>query len=367
MTEKEIGYTEDELRAIRSEYAKGATDNQFTVFISECKRRNLVPGKHVYFQTRMTKEYDPETHTSSSIRRAIHQTGIDAFRLIAQRSGQYKGQRQPTWIYTDEKGNPNIRSTVPLPEGNTTIPRQPWAAEVSVFRTNFQEPITAVARFEAYAVYTKYDNKWNLNSMWDKRGPEQLAKCAEALALRQAFPEELGGLYLAEEIQDDVEAVSTAATVNSGGEPVHAPTPPVAPTVEHTPAVPTDAPRPNEVKTTTGLPSEVSPPVVVTQPTETMKEFIDSITPEGEVGEVLEFPTKEEKEEYVKRMRVFTRVDLPKSGVQKPAEVLKKWIIKETKIEDTKNLTKTQWLDILSKLDKAKAENRLGDFLFKGE
>jgi len=71
------------------------------------------------------------------------------------------------------------------------------------------------ARFEAYAQYfSDGDNGQKLNSTWANRGPEQLEKCAEALALRKAFPEELGGLYLQEELRDE-ETVSAVAQPES--------------------------------------------------------------------------------------------------------------------------------------------------------
>jgi hypothetical protein len=49
----------------------------------------------------------------------------------------------------------------------------------------------------------------SLNSMWTKRKRGQLAKCAEAGALRKAFPEESGGIISAEEVVDDHIKVTT--------------------------------------------------------------------------------------------------------------------------------------------------------------
>jgi hypothetical protein len=43
----------------------------------------------------------------------------------------------------------------------------------------------------------------SLNSMWTKRKRGQLSKCAEAGALRKAFPEESGGIISADEVIDD--------------------------------------------------------------------------------------------------------------------------------------------------------------------
>jgi hypothetical protein len=66
----------------------------------------------------------------------------------------------------------------------------PAAAKVVMYRTDKPRPFTAIALWTEYA-QTKKDGA--LTAMWRKRGPGQLAKCAEALAFRRAFPIEIGG------------------------------------------------------------------------------------------------------------------------------------------------------------------------------
>jgi hypothetical protein len=68
---------------------------------------------------------------------------------------------------------------------------------VGVLHADFTEPLWAVARFTSYAQTTK---DGGLNSMWAKMGDIMIAKCAESLALRKAFPFELSGLYTQEEM-----------------------------------------------------------------------------------------------------------------------------------------------------------------------
>src|SRR5437660_3273369 len=201
-----LNYTAAQLAAIRAEYAKGANDAQFENFMRECVTRNLIPGKHVYFQLRKGREWDSKSKSYIYLEKPIHITSIDALRLIAQRTGEYQGQGPITWLYLYEDKDGFISNDIPLPqEGSTSIPRRPWAARATVFRKGFAQPIQVVARFDAYSQTYKDDGQQKLTLMWEARGPEQLAKCAEALALRQAFPEELGQLYLLEELREEVE------------------------------------------------------------------------------------------------------------------------------------------------------------------
>ena len=71
----------------------------------------------------------------------------------------------------------------------------PVAARVVVTRGTQRFP--AVARYKAY-VQTKRDG--NPNSIWAQRDAEQLEKCAEALALRKAFPQDLSGIFTTDEM-----------------------------------------------------------------------------------------------------------------------------------------------------------------------
>jgi hypothetical protein len=77
-------------------------------------------------------------------------------------------------------------------------------------RQGFIEPLYAVATWASYAPH--FNGK--LSQMWQQHGALMLGKCAEMLALRKAFPMELSGLYVAEEL--DVASPQVVTPVGSG-------------------------------------------------------------------------------------------------------------------------------------------------------
>lgn len=168
MTQALVQFNPDQLRIVRETVAKGTSAEQFSLFIEVCKASGLNPfARQIYAVVRggvMTV-----------------QTSIDGYRLLAERSGKYSGQIGPEWCGDDGKWVDVWLSDKP-----------PVAARVGVLRKDFQQPVWGVAKYKSYSVTT--------NSLWQKMPDTMLAKCAEALALRRAFPSEMSGVYTKEEM-----------------------------------------------------------------------------------------------------------------------------------------------------------------------
>lgn len=350
-----IEFSPAELLALKKEHAPAATDEQFELWVADCKRRGLMPVRDVLLQTRSVEEYDQSVRAKVRRNKAYYITTIGAFRKIAEGTGKYAGQLPAKWLYLDDKNQPTIEAEVPLPEPeHPEKPRIPWAVKVALLRKDFDAPISVTARFWAYAQTTKYNDKEVLTSMWRTRGPEQLEKCCEALALRKGFPELLGGLYIAEELKAEDEPEQTPTPVT----PVAAaPTAPTVPTVNHTPATPTNEARPNEPRThsNAGVPAE---PATVTPALNPKKEEPQTITevvlknvPEEEPTEepkVVAAPVQKTDKPAAERARY-----LIERGVEK--ENLKKYALKHSGAEATNKITKEQWEALLTPLEQALA------------
>ena len=174
------------------------------VHTSNGERMVLAPRAIVeaFAQTVQRTQLDPIARQIYCIERGgkyTIQVGIDGARLVAQRSGEYAGQKPIEWTTDGKEWLDVWLSDEP-----------PKAARAAVMRKGFVEPLYAVATWDSYAPY--FNGK--LSQMWKQHGALMLGKCAEMLALRKAFPMELSGLYVSEEL--DSAAPTPTVEVGSG-------------------------------------------------------------------------------------------------------------------------------------------------------
>jgi len=166
-----LDFAPETVDLIKRTIAVDATNDELNLFLYQAKRTGLDPlARQIYFVKRAGK--------------VVIQTSIDGFRVVAERSKKYQGQTKPEWC--DENGKwfevwP--KSSVP-----------PTAARIGIYRSDFKEPLYAIAKWTSYVPQAGQD------FMWRKMPDVMILKVAEALALRKTFPQDLSGIYTDEEM-----------------------------------------------------------------------------------------------------------------------------------------------------------------------
>ena len=159
-------------------------------FLHLCQRTGLDPfARHIYLIGRFDRRAGRKVYTP--------QTGIDGYWVVAHRAaercGESLGLDDTLWCGVDGQWR-DVWLDQALPA----------AAKVRVIRNG--QPFSAVALWSEYAPVSPKTGE--LTGLWPKMPARMLAKCAESLALRKAFPNDLAGLYTAEEMAQADRAVT---------------------------------------------------------------------------------------------------------------------------------------------------------------
>lgn len=174
----------DRLQTVRNVLAPDLNDQELQLFALVAQRSGLDPfAKQIYAVKRQG--------------RVTFQTGIDGYRSVAERTGEYDGSDEPTF------GE--------MKDGH------PESATVTVYRWRNGRRVGQTAT----AWWTEFYPGDGQGHMWKKMPRNQLAKCAEALAMRKAFPYVLADIYTSEEM-DQAGAGDSAPLVAAAAQPTAA-------------------------------------------------------------------------------------------------------------------------------------------------
>lgn len=165
-------------------------DSQIDLFMHVCKTRNLDPRLKEVFAI-------PRYNSGSGKTELTIQVSIDGLRLIAERTGKYSPGSPTEFIY-NEKGD-------------------------LIGATSFVKKLTADGTWHevsATAFLSEYKPSEQKKAMfWNKMPAVMIEKCAEARALRRAFPSDFSGLYSQEEM-DQATPVDQSTTIEREATPV---------------------------------------------------------------------------------------------------------------------------------------------------
>ncbi len=166
-----LEFSSEQRALVRNAFANGATEQEFSVLMEIASSRRLNPFmKQIHFVKRWDSQAKRDVWSC--------QVSIDGLRAIAERTGNYDGQDEPEFTYNEK---------------NEII-----SAKVRVYRKDWKRPSVGIAYWEEFVQTTREGTP---TRFWKTMPHVMLAKCAEAQALRKAFPEDMSGLYTSDEMQ----------------------------------------------------------------------------------------------------------------------------------------------------------------------
>jgi len=170
-----LDFDDAQRQIIRDSFANGASDTEFALLLEVARARRLNPlMRQIHFVKRWDSGKGREVWS--------WQVSIDGLRAVAERTGLYAGQDEPEFVDG--------------PDGSLLL------CKVRVYRKDWPRPAVGVAYWSEYVQTTRdrQTGKERPAAMWARMPHIMLAKCAESLALRKAFPEDTSGLYTTEEM-----------------------------------------------------------------------------------------------------------------------------------------------------------------------
>lgn len=174
-------WPEEQKALIKRQVAKNATDDELAMFLAFCADQGFNPlTKDVYFVKREGKDGKPDS--------VAYQTSIDAMRSRAEETGKYAGNDKPVFTYNDKNQLIHAQVTVWKMVEGTRCP------------------------FEGEADWEEFYPGDKQGFMWNKMPRIMLGKCAEAQALRKAFPKQLKKVYVKEEMDQADRAIEIQET-----------------------------------------------------------------------------------------------------------------------------------------------------------
>lgn len=174
-TSRALALQEDELiPVLQASLYPGANVNSIRMVLGYCKAAGLDPmQKPVHIV--------PMWDSKTSSMRDVVMPGIGLYRTQAVRSGECAGITEPEY-------GPDVTQSI----GGQQITFPSWCRVTVKRRLSSGEIAEFTAKefwLENYAIKGGKEKSIAPNAMWTKRPYGQLAKCAEAQALRRAFPE----------------------------------------------------------------------------------------------------------------------------------------------------------------------------------
>lgn len=216
-------FDENQRAILRQLGIEDATDGDLDLFFHVCRTTGLDPFRRQIYMigrnTKVSEWVDTENGGRRKEERYVTkytiQTGIDGYRRNVREAAKTLGDElrfDGPWFTAEDDFHITDAGEV-VQHWRKVWPKQghPHAARFVVIRNG--EEFEGVAHYDEF-VQTNYSGE--PNSMWAKMPRNQIAKCAEALAYRRAYPDDLSGLILEDSAQPTIIDGNTGEVIREG-------------------------------------------------------------------------------------------------------------------------------------------------------
>lgn len=195
--------TDRDIQLVKKTVAQDLHPSELDLFIHMCRRWRLDPLRrqiyaHVYVRNKKERdEFGGEKWVK--VRNVVYVTGIDGYRTIADRTGNYRpGQRSVAMGEKDPLSNPQG-----IESATASVWKHVHGAWHEFSETVHWDEFAPIKdEWDGEGKSRKKTGRRTLDTsgQWGKMGRVMLQKCAEAQALRRGWPDEYGDLYVTEEM-----------------------------------------------------------------------------------------------------------------------------------------------------------------------
>ena len=174
------------------------TDQEVVMFLNLCRFQHLNPFLREAYLIKFRN------------RPATIVVGKDAIAKRAMRNPGFEGH-QAGVVVQDEDGMVEYRNGALILQGETIVGG--WA---KVYVKGYQHPVESVVSFGEYA---GLKNDGSMNQQWSRKPATMIRKVALVQAMREAFPEDLEGMYDSSEMGVEFDENPSLPPAPDGGQP----------------------------------------------------------------------------------------------------------------------------------------------------
>jgi phage recombination protein Bet len=186
--------SKEQIEVLKRTMLKQFPEDERETFIITCQLTHLNPFTKQIYATRRYQKVRDDSGETKKVPTLVTVAGIMGLCAVADRTGNYDGC-EIFWCGSDGAWKSEWVSE-----------EFPAAAKCIVYHKKHAKPEIAIARWSSYAgqTYNYQTKQWELSDFWARMPDYMLGKVAKAAALRGAFPDQTGGVYIHEELDSNI-------------------------------------------------------------------------------------------------------------------------------------------------------------------